>query len=148
MSSTFFVLGPPYVNKGTDIAWLEPPGQQRQIHNLCMTNPLLSICSLLLVTWASLSFSMCFQIAMYLEQCGLDLFSFFIQILGVPSMNLSLKRGKPGKRKVFSFCTVPVLTPNSESTHSKLLQVVVVRNWCSHTRGAFLERNLVPFTKF
>ena len=54
---------------------------------------------------------------MYLEQCGFDLFSFFIQILGVPSMKLSLKGGKCGKGKVFSSYMFPVLSPNSVSPH-------------------------------
>lgn len=104
------------------IPQLEPPGQQRLNHNLCMSdgsNLLLSICSLLLVSWASSQFFTCFQVATYLEQCDDGLFVSFIQTPELPSTKLSLEGGKPEKGEVFAFQTLPVLTSNSVSTHPK-----------------------------
>lgn len=67
-----------------------------------VTHPLLSICGLLLVTWASSRVFTGFQIALYLEQGGGGLCSLSVQILEIPGMKLSVEKGKPGKEK-FAF---------------------------------------------
>lgn len=103
MPSTFFVLQWSYVNKETHSPVLAGVTEtieidDRHFAHEPQANPLLSICSLPLVSWYPYH-SLAALTAICLGRCGRRPSWVFNQILEIPSMKLSVEAGKP--RKMF-----------------------------------------------